>query len=243
MTTTVQVAVATDFPELEPQAQALAARLGAPRLGSQSTPEFILHLTPDGLALSRPESRTKPLVISYDTAHFRQRLRQPAREDIVRAVGVKGDYRPSVIDATAGTGQDACVLAHAGCSVTMIERSPIIAVMLADALRQQPDGLSITLLHGDAKALLMTLPTADVVYLDPMYPDSGKQAAKRKAMQFFRALVGDDSDADELLAVALTVARRRVVVKRPHKAPPLANRRPSAQLTGRTTRFDLYITS
>ena len=44
-----------------------------------------------------------------------------AKDLIAKAVGVKGAYRPTVIDATAGLGQDAFVLASYGCEVVMLE--------------------------------------------------------------------------------------------------------------------------
>jgi len=56
----------------------------------------------------------------------------------------------------------------------------------------------------------------------------------------FHQLVGPDSDADTLLAPALRLAVRRVVVKRPRIAPVLAARQPNLSLTGKSSRFDLY---
>jgi 16S rRNA (guanine1516-N2)-methyltransferase len=246
MVTPAQVVVKTEYPELKVKSEMLAAHLGIS--GETENPDFILQVTPTGLELKHICGTTKPLTISFDSKSLRQRIRQSAREDIVRAVGVKGGYRPSVIDTTAGTGQDAFVLASAGCPVTMLERSPIIAVMLEDALQRAQATASdealqrLSLIPADAIEVLPKLTPTDVIYLDPMYPESGKQAAKRKAMQFFRTLVGNDSDASELLGIALDIAGRRVVVKRPIKAAPLTERKPSAQLKGRTTRFDIYVT-
>jgi 16S rRNA (guanine1516-N2)-methyltransferase len=52
--------------------------------------------------------------------------------------------------------------------------------------------------------------------------------------------VGADEDAAELVEVARQVARDRVVVKRPLKAPDLA---PGAshRFTGTSIRYDLYM--
>jgi 16S rRNA (guanine1516-N2)-methyltransferase len=79
-----------------------------------------------------------------------------------------------------------------------------------------------------------------VVYLDPMFPHTEKAAQVKKEMQFFRELVGKDTDADSLLDQALSVASHRVVVKRPRKAPPLAGREPGLTLAGKANRFDIY---
>ena len=80
----------------------------------------------------------------------------------------------------------------------------------------------------------------DVVFLDPMFPEKRKNAAPKKEMAAFHFLVGADADADALLPLALQVAQRRVVVKRPRHAPVLAGVKPSLVLEGESTRFDIY---
>ena len=81
----------------------------------------------------------------------------------------------------------------------------------------------------------------DVVYLDPMFP-TGRKAAERKPLRVLRRLVGDDADAGELLAAALRVAKRRVVVKRPLRADPLGAK-PTATHRGKAARYDVYATA
>ena len=133
----------------------------------------------------------------------------------------------------------------------MVERSPVIAALLADGVQRalaHPEttdaAARLSLYVGEARAALSNLSEPerpDTVYLDPMYPETGKKAAKRKEMRLFRRLVGDDLDAGDLLATARQVATRRVVVKRPAKAPALADQKPDAVIPGKTTRFDLYL--
>ena len=45
-----------------------------------------------------------------------------SRADDRRAVGLKGGGTPAVLDATAGLGADAFVLASLGCAVRLVER-------------------------------------------------------------------------------------------------------------------------
>ena len=156
-----------------------------------------------------------------------------------------------MVDATAGLGRDAVTLAACGCRVTAIERSPVLGALLRDGLiRAKASGRTwlsvlagrVTMVIGDARELLRTMEgddLPDAVYLDPMYPVNTKKALAKKEMRICRQLVGDDDDAAELLAVARDVARRRVVVKRNPKAKPLAPR-PSAQITSKQIRFDIY---
>jgi 16S rRNA (guanine1516-N2)-methyltransferase len=80
----------------------------------------------------------------------------------------------------------------------------------------------------------------DVVYVDPMFPLRKKSAKVKKQMQAFHAIVGNDPDADQLLADALAVARYRVVVKRPAGAGFLAETKPNYSLEGKSTRYDVY---
>lgn len=168
------------------------------------------------------------------------------RPESLRAVLAGRQPPPRIIDATAGLGSDAFDFATAGCEVVMLERSPVIAALLADGLeraRHDPQTSTaasrLTLLTGDATALLPGLAPADVIYLDPMF-EPHAAAGKRKAMRLFQELTQVDGDASALLYTARQHARRRVTVKRSRRAPFLGGVTPSGSISGRTIRFDLY---
>ncbi|MGL9773657.1 MAG: class I SAM-dependent methyltransferase [Sodalis sp. (in: enterobacteria)] len=55
---------------------------------------------------------------------------------VAKAVGIKGQGLPDVVDATAGLGRDAFVLACLGCRVQMFERHPVMAALLKNGLRR-----------------------------------------------------------------------------------------------------------
>lgn len=165
-------------------------------------------------------------------------------DPLVRAVG---DAR-TVVDATAGWGSDAGTLAAAGRAVTMVERHPVMAVVLRDALARwraegRPFAERVSLHEGDARALRPDV-RPGAVLLDPMYPEEAiGRARKAEALHLLRLLVGDDADDPAgLLRWARGVAARRVVVKRPRTAPPLPGPKPAGSLAGRTVRYDLYPT-
>tara|TARA_R110001592_G_scaffold324870_3_gene604649 strand:- start:53273 stop:54100 length:828 start_codon:yes stop_codon:yes gene_type:complete len=167
---------------------------------------------------------------------------------IAKAVGLNKGLRPSVLDATAGLAQDAFVLASLGCELILLERSPIIAELIASALResQGTDIQEITSrmtlntvnacgwINGQADKV------ADVIYLDPMYPHSDKTALVKKEMRLFHTLVGESSDDAELLSAALKKARYRVVVKRPRKGETIQGIQPAHQILGKSCRYDIY---
>ena len=237
---------------LEDEAQQLADELSLPLI-SQADADLVLHLTPERLELrERAADAAGPVYADFTAGRAaHRRLHGGGRaQPLARAVGLRGTAPLRVTDATAGLGQDAFVLASLGAEVTLLERSPVVGALLADALRRaraDPEVADIaarmTLQVGEAAALLETLPPPDVVYLDPMYPHRTKSALPKKEMRLFRLLVGPDDDAAGLLAAARAVASRRVVVKRPAGAPFLGDVRPDGRLESKNTRYDLYLTS
>ena len=166
-----------------------------------------------------------------------------------KAAGFTKGRTPTVIDATAGFGRDAFLLASLGAEVTLIERSVDVHGMLREGLErascaggQVADIVSrMTLLFGDAKELLPEL-SADVIVVDPMHPPRKTKALVKKEMRVLRQFVGADPDAEDLVKVALEVAKKRVVLKWPAKGDPLPNiKKPSHQLMGKSTRYDVFM--
>ena len=226
-----------------------AQRLNLPQQGEA---DFALTLGADGLQLAELGSQAPGPVrvdfVSGALAH-RRLFGGGAGQMIAKAVGLQSGVRPSVLDATAGLGRDAFVLAELGCTVTMIERQPIIAALLEDGLlRAQTDDevalivARMQLLTGNAITLMQDWrgDSPQVIYLDPMFPHRDKSALVKKEMRLFRPLVGDDDDAPALLAAALSLASHRVVVKRSRKAPAIDGTKPGYVLEGKSSRYDIY---
>lgn len=176
------------------------------------------------------------------------------RQTIAKAVGIKGPkYSLTVLDATAGLGRDAFVLACLGCEVHLVERSAIIAALLKDGLaraRQEPELCTIvqeriSVSVADAQKILSAMESSnegpDVVYLDPMFPGENKSALTGVDLRIIRDIVGPDLDAEKLFNIAMKVAKQRVVVKRSKKAANISAMKPSFSLIGRSHRYDVYI--
>ncbi|WP_223669708.1 class I SAM-dependent methyltransferase [Kangiella shandongensis] len=172
------------------------------------------------------------------------------KQHIAKACGLKHNWQPGILDATAGLGRDAAGLRGLGCSLRLIERSPFVASLLEDAIRRaaqsQPELYAdhFELYQGQASQLIKQLSTktqADIIYLDPMFPPRNKSAAVKKEMRLVKLLVGEDQDADQLLPTALEYAKYRVVVKRPSYAPYLNEQKPSMSIESKGNRFDVYI--
>lgn len=185
---------------------------------------------------------------------MRYRRNSGATELLGKAVGQRKKSRLVVLDATAGLGRDAFVLAHLDCDVVLCEREPAIAELLRSGLdlasHSGDSGLAgivqrMTLYSGDARHIdAQRLAGIDVIYLDPMFPPRGKSAAVKKEMTLFHDLLQhacEPQDADALLMWALEQDVARVVVKRPARAPSLALRQPSHSISGKAVRYDVYV--
>lgn len=230
-------------------AAAWAERLALPLQGEA---QFLLQLGAQGLQLSEvgPQAPGPVRVDFIEGAVAHRRLfGGGSGQMIAKAVGVQPGVRPRVLDATAGLGRDAFVLASLGCPMTLIERQPLIAALLEDGLaraRQDrevgPIAAQMRLLTGNAIELMGAWEgePPQVIYLDPMFPHRDKSALVKKEMRLFRPLVGDDMDAPALLAAALALASHRVVVKRPRKAPIIDGPKPGYALDGKSSRYDIY---
>lgn len=204
-------------------------------------------------ALDMPGSGAVRVALEEGPLGWRIDAARARHEAVVKACGLLKSAQPlTVFDATPGLLRDAGVLASAGARVVLAERSPVIAALIADGLARAAAHSALAPLlsrlefrPGDSRqqleALAGTPERPEVVYLDPMFPHRDKSALVKKEMRVFRAVVGEDVDADSLLAPALAAATKRVVVKRPPGAPPLATRQPSFVLDGKSARFDIYL--
>ena len=218
---------------------------------------YLLIFDGSGVCLRRAGRRAPGAVraeFALGRAGHRRRFGGGAGQLIARAVGIGPGRRPSVIDATAGLGSDAFVLASLGCPVLLLERSPLVHALLVDGLARAREPAAAD--PGLAAALVLMSPRlenaldylqalqaphfADVIYLDPMFPERSKSASVKKEMRAFHDVVGRDEDAAELLALALSRVRHRVVVKRPRKAAAIAGPPPGFVLAGKSSRYDIY---
>jgi len=253
---------------LNEQTQALALHWGFNFSAAPKDP-FFLQLTPQHLQLVQAgKNSPNPIYVDFTSgqvAHRRQ-FGGGKGQIIAKAAGLNKTPHPVILDATAGMGKDAFVFASLGARVILMERSPVSAALLNDGLQRAALDENIadiikrmTLIFGDARFLdsspsdnsipgsikgsILLNEIPDVIYLDPMFPHRKKSAQVKKEMLAFQSLIGDDKDSDELLNVCRQLAKKRVVVKRPIKAPWLDNCKPSFSMNMKKHRFDIYILS
>jgi len=256
--------------------------------------DYALEIGSEQARLIATDKRHGPITLDYNAGSIAHRFRsgEGRKQPLARAIGLNRKSPPGLIlDATGGYGKDAFVLAALGCPVVLVERSPVLACLLEQALcnaRSNPgiqetatvgsiDTSALTetlwrmrLIHMDSLALMQSLVSSparparadtvsphfpdelrlepdsfserpDVVYLDPMYPATGKSAKVKKDMQALHSLIGPDTDSPSLLEAALGCALQRVVVKRPRRSKPIAGPSPSTEILSPNTRYDVYL--
>ena len=240
----------------EHAAATLAQRLQLPLLEAATRPatcesaRALLLVAPGKLSLQLTgRGAPGPLTVDFGAPAMRHRRRGGHNELLGRAVGLGRKQALSLLDATAGLGRDGFVLADLGCQVILCERHPVVAALLSsgmDAARESGDPwltkviARMQLLPGDARELQNI--TADVIYLDPMFPPRDNSAAVKKEMALFQLLLEGVEDAGEgLLPWALGCNPARVVVKRALRAAPLDGRDPSHCISGKAVRYDVYV--
>jgi 16S rRNA (guanine1516-N2)-methyltransferase len=171
-------------------------------------------------------------------------------ELLVKASKIKGlDGVTTVMDCTAGLGEDSILLAAAGFMVRMYERDSIIAALLRDSLQRaieipelKPIVERMELYEEDSlKALSHLNEVPDVIYLDPMFPSRQKSALVKKKFQMLQQLEQPCEEGDKFLQAAIACKPRKIVVKRPLKGEFLGNRKPDYSINGKTIRYDCIV--
>ena len=232
------------------QFASLAEKLGIPLAQAPAfgdTPFFLTWREGALKLLDRELLKKGGLTIDIAPRNGEQRSYPAPKEGaFAQAIGRK---TKTVVDATTGWAQDSLCLFRMGYEMTCIERSPIMAQLIADAFARLTheswvQKLALApprLLHGNAIEVLQHLDTTpDCIYLDPMFPPKRKKSAlSKKSMTLLHELVGEDLDKERLFEAALSATGRRVVVKSPDYAPPLGGR-PSESFAGKLLRFDVY---
>ena len=168
-------------------------------------------------------------------------------EMLVKAASSEKEGRKA-IDATAGMGEDAFLLAAQGYEVTLYEQNPVVAALLKDAIRRAKKNQILKDIAGRMKvveadsveSMSKLLDPVDVIYLDPMFARQ-KSSLINKKLQLIQKLEPPCSEETDLFDAALKVGPSRIIVKRPLKSEYLAGREPSYTLKGKAIRYDCYV--
>ncbi|PIE55997.1 MAG: rRNA methyltransferase [Desulfobulbus propionicus] len=244
---TVPMGVIPETRAQQSQATLLAQTTGLPLLDSRSSSRLLLMVRPDRIELQRSGDPTLSGSVYADflAQGILRRIARIRAERLIQAVRISKQPPTSVIDATAGLGRDGFLLAAAGSQVLLVERHPVVAALLQDGLTRAANDprtrticAAITVATGNFQKILTS---AEVVYLDPMFPEKRGTAKVKKELQMLQYVIGPEAEDPELLDHAMDLAQTKVVVKRPLLGKPLNGCQPSYSLAGKTTRFDIYL--
>ena len=249
------VALTAGQPELEMALKSLSLQWNLPVVSEDTEgAELLLVLTAERLELYDTGTVGQgPVYADFvgGTSAHRRRFGGGRGQPLAKAIGLKHGRSPLILDATAGLGRDAFVLASLGCELVMLERSPVIAALLHNGLKRalaDPEIHTIAcrmrFFCTDAVDYLTGMVPSqqpDVIYMDPMYPHRDKSALVKKEMRLFRRIRGEDGDSAALLSAARQNASHRVVVKRPVGAEWVGGEKPTMAIKSPNTRYDVYM--
>ena len=171
-------------------------------------------------------------------------------ELLVKAAKIKGKTTGlTVLDCTAGLGEDSILLAAAGFTVKLYEYNPVIFELLKDAVKRGMDNHKLTnilsrmeLFNLDSVQALSGLDEPpDIVYLDPMFPERSKNALAKKKFQLLQKLESPSGNEEALLNAAIDVHPKKIIIKRPLKGPYLGDIKPNYSLKGKIVRYDCIL--
>ncbi len=222
--------------------------------GALKSSDLKLKKKSDGLHLLWNKAGEKPLNFYIDVIKVVNQLRSypaPKQGAFNQALGKKTQH---IVDATGGWGGDALLMCTQGYQVTVLERNPVMALMLKDAMSRlaksdwalDNEVSAPSVVSVDSVEFFTSnraLADIDCVYLDPMFPPKKKKkAAANKQMQLLQWMIGQDLDASQLVQAVLSAGAPRIAVKRPDYAEPLFQK-PSNQFSSKLVHYDVYLPS
>ena len=231
-------------------AKEVARNLGTTAITSEQLvglPQPHLKLSEDGLSFFHPEARSKnKFQIDFNSGSTGWRIKRADHEKLIKKALGKSDRSLNILDCTAGMLQDTLLFLSLGHQVTALEQSKILFHLLQDGISRSEDQnifIKLDLIHANACSYAAHAKNFDVIYFDPMYPPSKKNALSSGQLEYISKILEVESlenNPTKDFEVLQLIPARKMVVKRPIKAEPFSLQT-NYQVSGKTTRFDIYI--
>ncbi|MDG2091321.1 MAG: class I SAM-dependent methyltransferase [Gammaproteobacteria bacterium] len=243
--------------------EAIKQRTNLPLLEISNIDEYShsLCLEDSGLSLQclnlkAGETHKQPTKVDFqDAALLHRKNGFGKNQGLAKAVGLNKHEPMHVLDATAGLGRDAFILASMGCQVNMLEQSAVIYSLLFDGIKRTENSedeelksiiQNMSLHHASAQDWFNEIMQGakakpDVIYLDPMFPPRNKNANVKKDIGLLQEILGFDEGNDSLLEAAKKCAKHRVVVKKPGGKVIKGGIKPSFIVPGKTAHFEVFV--
>ena len=232
----------------EQSARKVASQLGTTVIKSeQLIDQPHLYISETGLSFFHPEARSKnKFQINFTSGSTGWRVKRADHEKLIKKALGKSEHPLNILDCTAGLLQDALLFLSLGHQVTALEQSKILFHLLKDGISRSEDQnifKKLDLIHTNACTYAAQAKNFDVIYFDPMYPSTKKNALGSGQLEYISKILETESlenNAIKEFEVLQLIPARKMVVKRPIKAEPFSLQT-NYQVSGKTTRFDIYI--
>ena len=200
-----------------------------------------LHFTKDSTNLS------SSLHVDFLSGSMGWRLKRTEHETSIKKAIGKNKEDITIFDGTAGLLSDTIIFLALGHKVVACEQSKIIFLLVNNAIERAKPELPFleNLLFFNAKSETQYKEThnIDIVYLDPMYPESSKNVRRSGDISTINHILDIENIADDGDAVFFNIKNsnfKKIILKRPIKAE-IIDKNLNYQVKGKSTRFDIYI--
>lgn len=152
----------------------------------------------------------------------------------------------SILDCTAGLGRDGFTLASNGFNVTMIEKNPIIVLLLKNGLQRfiqkTKNQNKLSLLYGDSYDYLnLYNGQFDYIYIDFMFNKIKRKSLSSKNDETLKLLADDEENRFRLLEIARKKCKFKVIVKGSKNLSSIPNLNPNYSIKTKLLRYDIFL--
>jgi len=232
------------------RAKSLASFLNSKLIDKAPKNGSFLSITHNALEFnSFIDNELRTLKVDFLRGSMGWRLNRPEHETQLKKALGKSTRELSIFDATAGMLGDSMIFLSLGHKVVSCEQSKIIYLLVKDACERAQEELpflkNLTLINGNSPDIheLNKNLDFDVIYLDPLYPQSKKSSKRSGDIALLKSAIELENIkdiGDEIFHRFRNKAHKKIILKRPVKAPLICNKI-NYQIKGKSTRFDIYI--
>ncbi|MDA8926735.1 class I SAM-dependent methyltransferase [Gammaproteobacteria bacterium] len=200
-----------------------------------------LHFIKDSTNLS------SSLHVDFLSGPMGWRLKRTEHETSIKKAIGKNKEDITIFDGTAGLLSDTIIFLALGHKVVACEQSKIIFLLVNDAIERAKSELpfleNLLFLNTKSETQYKETDNIDIVYLDPMYPESSKNLLRSGDISTINHILDIENIADDGDAVFFDIKNsnfKKIILKRPIKAD-IIDKNINYQVKGKSTRFDIYI--
>jgi len=200
-----------------------------------------LHFTKDSTNLS------SFLHVDFLSGPMGWRLKRTDHETSIKKAIGKNKEDITIFDGTAGLLSDTIIFLALGHKVVACEQSKIIFLLVNDAIERAKSELpfleNLLFLNDKSETQYKKTYNIDIVYLDPMYPESSKNVLRSGDISTINHILdieNIDDDGDTVFFNIKNSNFKKIILKRPIKAD-IIDKNINYQVRGKSTRFDIYI--